>query len=365
MTVDEEYNKEVRCSYKDREYLVRDNGAIFRAPKDPGFRSKYDGVWTFGEKDMNTGYMFLASSIRVHQVVCTAFHGPAPMPEMVVDHIDTNRCNNRPENLRWLTRLENALANKFTRNKIIFLCGSVEAYLEDTSILRSKALPPNISWMRTVTKAEAEACKKHLDELVKKKTSGEPSGEGLGEYVFQSEKSSRAITYSDLISKYPRAELEAICQKQYAEPMWECQVLNHTEESLFPSAPSSTVDGNTVIGEYRRMLHPGADFLISRYYKLVVVDVRDFDDGNQLRVLTERPNGERMIWYIFEIWTDGKVLFHQKVATFSLSKEDKAYDAFNDLSTAGKHSSGPGSSFYCVREKGRVRIRSGSLSDLL
>lgn len=361
MTVDEEYSREVRCIYKDREYLVRDNGAIFRVPKDQGFRSKYDGVWTFGEKDMNTGYMFLASSIRVHQVVCSAFHGPAPMPEMVVDHIDTNRCNNRPENLRWLTRLENALANEYTRNKIIFLCGSVEAFLDDPSILRSKALPPNISWMRTVTKAEAAICKKHLDELVKRRPSEESSGGGLGEYIFQSEKSSRTITYSDLINKYPRAELEAFCQKQYSEPMWECRVLNHTEESLFPCSPSISVDGENVIREYQRILHPGADFLISRYYKLVVVAVLDFDKGNQLRVLTEKPNGERNIWYIFEIWTDGKVLFHQKVATYSLSKEEKAYDAFNDLSTAGNHASGSGRSFFCEREKGRVRIKSADL----
>ena len=108
-------------------------------------------------------------------------------------------------------------------------------------------------------------------------------------------------------------------------------------------------------------MHPGADFLISRYYKLVVVAVLDFDKGNQLRVLTEKPNGERNIWYIFEIWTDGKVLFHQKVATYSLSKEEKAYDAFNDLSTAGNHASGSGRSFFCEREKGRVRIKSADL----
>ncbi|WP_294143305.1 HNH endonuclease signature motif containing protein [uncultured Sanguibacteroides sp.] len=29
----------------------------------------------------------------------------------VVDHIDTNRQNNRIENLRWLTKLENVLLN--------------------------------------------------------------------------------------------------------------------------------------------------------------------------------------------------------------------------------------------------------------
>ena len=361
MTVDEEFSKEVRCFYKGREYLVRDNGAICRLPRSAGSFSKYDGVWTFGEQDIRSGYMFLASSIRVHQVVCTAFHGPAPMPEMVVDHIDTNRCNNRPENLRWLTRLENALSNEYTRNKIIFLCGSIEAFLANPSILSSKALPPNISWMRTVTKAEAESCKRFLAELSEKKTSSEPSGEGLGEYIFQNGQSSRVILSSSLNQNHPRAELEAYCRKQFSDPMWECRVLNHTEESLFPCAPSSSIESKDVIIEYRRLLKPGVDFLISRYYKLVIVEVLGFDNGNQLRVLTERPNGERMIWYLFEIWTDGKVLFHQKIATFSMSKEGNAYEAFRDLSTAGNHANGSGKSFYCEMEKGRVRIKNADL----
>lgn len=38
---------------------------------------------------------------------------------MIVDHIDTNRCNKRSENLSWLTRLENAFNNPYTRNKTI------------------------------------------------------------------------------------------------------------------------------------------------------------------------------------------------------------------------------------------------------
>ena len=90
--------------------------------------------------------------------------GPAPQPNMVVDHIDTNRCNNRPENLRWLTRIENTLNNDATRKKIIFLCGSIEAFIDNPSILRTKALSSDVSWMKTVTKEEAAACKKHIEE---------------------------------------------------------------------------------------------------------------------------------------------------------------------------------------------------------
>ena len=98
------FDCEKQCEYKGRIYIVRDNGAICRLPKEGGRISKWDNVWTFGTKNSDA-YMIFTGNIRVHQVVCTAFNGPEPYPQMVVDHIDTNRCNNRPENLRWVTRL--------------------------------------------------------------------------------------------------------------------------------------------------------------------------------------------------------------------------------------------------------------------
>ena len=43
----------------------------------------------------------------VHQLVCGAFHGPAPSPKHEVGHRDGARTNNRVDNLRWVTRIEN------------------------------------------------------------------------------------------------------------------------------------------------------------------------------------------------------------------------------------------------------------------
>ena len=60
---------------------------------------KLDNVWTFGEKNERTGYMTVGTA-RVHIIVATAFHGENDSKKLVVDHIDTNRCNNRAENLR-------------------------------------------------------------------------------------------------------------------------------------------------------------------------------------------------------------------------------------------------------------------------
>ena len=145
---------EVReCSYKGERYRVRDNGAICRLPQEGKRKRKLDEVWTFGKKGYD-GYM-LVNGEKVHRIVAFAFHGDKTSEGMVVDHIDTNRCNNRPENLRWLTRLENVLLNEATRMKITYLCdGDFNKFLENPSCIADKC-GKDFEWMRTVTKEEA------------------------------------------------------------------------------------------------------------------------------------------------------------------------------------------------------------------
>lgn len=178
------FDRVIQCEYKGRHYLVRDNGAILRLPEEGIRKSKWDNVWSFGKKDESCGYMIFPGNVRVHQVVCTAFHGPMPEPNLVVDHIDTNRCNNRPENLRWVTRLENALNNPITRKRIILTCGSVEIFINNPSLLRENPTDPNTRWMRTVSKEEAARCRKNLERWAKEDSKEVPKGEGVGEWVF-------------------------------------------------------------------------------------------------------------------------------------------------------------------------------------
>lgn len=52
-------------------------------------------------------------SMKVHQLVCSAFHGKKPTPRSVVIHIDENGCNNEATNLRWGTQKENLNMPKF------------------------------------------------------------------------------------------------------------------------------------------------------------------------------------------------------------------------------------------------------------
>lgn len=182
------FNKEVECIFKDEKYLVRDNGAVFRCSKTGKRPRKYDDFWTFGKPNDVNGYMEIAS-VRVHIIVATAFHGPRSTKEYVVDHKDTNRRNNRPENLRWVTRLENALENPITRKRIIMRCGSIEAFLSNPSLLRESDVTPDFSWMRTVTNAEAQVSKERL--LAWAQSDKKSVESSLGEWIYSKPHSSQ------------------------------------------------------------------------------------------------------------------------------------------------------------------------------
>ena len=182
----DEYNETKDCIYKNEHYSVRDNGAVMRHPREGKRLRKDDNVWTFGKPNEKTGYMEIAGQ-RVHRIVAFAFLGDPPTEQHVVDHIDTNRRNNRPENLRWLTRLENALNNPITRARIENLCGSIEVFLADSSVLRGhEKIDPNFNWMRTVSPEEARVSLERLTNWAKEHP--KPQGGSLGEWVFQEQK---------------------------------------------------------------------------------------------------------------------------------------------------------------------------------
>lgn len=163
--VNQDFTREVECEYKGEHYKVRDNGAIFRMVRDGKPKRAKDEVWTFGDI-IDRGYAKFCGE-SVHRIVAFAFIGEPPSKQYVVDHIDTNRQNNRPENLRWLTKLENVLLNSYTKAKIEYLCGSIENFLKNPSLLSGHENDDsNFSWMRAVTREEAENTLHNWDKLV-------------------------------------------------------------------------------------------------------------------------------------------------------------------------------------------------------
>jgi hypothetical protein len=186
------FSKEIECIYKEKRYSVRNNGAVLRFPRDNNKPRLTDNKWIFGISDSKTGYMKIANE-RIHRIVATAFHGEAPTKEHIVDHIDTNRKNNRPENLRWITKLENALLNPITVKKIEIVCGcSIEEFIANPQKYRDliSNATTDIQWMRTVSKEESQECLKNLTNWTM--TDKPLLGKALGDWIFRKKE-----TYSD------------------------------------------------------------------------------------------------------------------------------------------------------------------------
>lgn len=162
----DDYKEERTCEFKGRKYSARDNGAVLRHAKEKGRSSRFDNIWTFGKKDHN-GYLAIAG-VRVHLIIAEAFL-PKKEDGMVVDHIDTNRCNNRISNLRICTRLENILNNPITVGKIEHALGMpIEKVLKDISVLHNLNIPSNYTWMRRMNQTEANQALAKWQNMIRK-----------------------------------------------------------------------------------------------------------------------------------------------------------------------------------------------------
>jgi len=141
-----DFKRVVSTTYQGEQYLVRDNGAVFRMRRPDQRKRPLDEVWRFGRQCKTYGYR-LFCVIPVHRIVATAFYGEQPSPHHVVDHLDTNRRNNRVENLKWVTRRENIEENPKTRRRIEQIWGSTEAMLEDPNRAEKAEPLSNRPWM--------------------------------------------------------------------------------------------------------------------------------------------------------------------------------------------------------------------------
>ena len=295
-----EFIKETECVYKDEYYSVRDNGAVFRHARKGKRIRKHDNKWTFGSPN-NYGYLLISSEV-VHRIVAYAFIGEPSTPQHVVDHIDTNRQNNRPENLRWLTKLQNILKNPITVNKIIFLCGSIDAFLKDPSILKKFVKENrNFEWMRTVTPQEAQISWQRLSKWANwKNTKTTSNGKALGEWIFKDTPNDNSIQKT---SKYTTSLTKNAIQKNWKTP------------SDFPICPQGVLDN--FIRSYAVNLKIGEIFSCNKYLKYIIEDFASSKDEDTLWILC-KSNDENAIkaWSLAQVTYENDIFVHSNLGSF-------------------------------------------------
>lgn len=291
-----DYRRKAECAYEGERYSVRDNGAVFRHAKTGKRPRTADECWTFGKPNLKTGYMEIAS-VRVHRIVATAFHGEPPTPQHVVDHIDTNRRNNRPENLRWLTKLENLLQNPVTVKRIEYLYGSVENFMNTPSEQRRDKGGQNSNWMRPVNPQEAQISFQRLLDSVEK---NEPlPGGTLGPWIFQKNwvEGSAVEEPADI----PAITLNAV-QRRWRTP---CE---------FPCCPENI--GEAPIAAYAERLAVGSIFCQNEFKKSVIELFDVSSDGQFLWVVCSFSEKTVKPWSLAQVSCEAGQYVHTNLGSF-------------------------------------------------
>jgi hypothetical protein len=223
------------------------------------------------------------------RISCSSY-GPPPNNQHVVDHIDTNRANNRPENLRWLTRLENALLNEITARRIELAYGSIEAFLEDPSKPNSETIFPDVSWMRTVSKEEGARTKSRFEAWAK--SGSVPSGGAIGEWLYGTRE---RAGFEPEPEEYESLTPSAI-QVKWRVP---------TE---FPGCPATVSENG--LEQYAQNLRFGQVFARNDIYQSLVVQCALVEDG--LVVLTHNPEENAIKdWAVAMITINGELFAHR------------------------------------------------------
>ncbi|HMQ87908.1 MAG TPA: HNH endonuclease signature motif containing protein [Flavilitoribacter sp.] len=296
------FKKEIECIYKEEKYSVRDNGGVLRHSIEGKRPRPTDNSWTFGKLNSKSGYLEIAS-VRIHRIVATAFNGEPPTKEHVVDHIDTNKQNNRPDNLRWVTRLENILLNPITARRIEIVCGSLEAFLANPSKFRDKFPDPNYGWMCAVSIHEAQASKERLMAWAK---SGKPlQGGSLGEWIYN-----RNVT--NQFANYVEEELAFI---NSLTPNAVQKARNWKTPSEFPCCPQQKP--NKPMASYTANLKVGDVFSRNQYAKSIVECFAISKDENTLWIMCKSGDENPIKPYsLAEITYQNDVFVHNSLGTF-------------------------------------------------
>ena len=337
MDINENYTETKECDYEGEHYSVRNNGAVMRHPKNGRTRAN-DNRWTFGSPDKE-GYPVIAGT-RVHRIVAVAFLPPPEREDFVVDHIDTNRQNNRPSNLHWVSRLDNIILNPITRKKIEYLTGmKIEDVLKDMSVLRESGLPSNYSWMCAISQEEADKSLKMWLEWADnpQKTTRKPKAvrNGWQERVPSGDSSSHKGVPSYVMSQLEKDQKTNLSQTFGIDPYHETEskspfcesrtpgvmLDNWIPDGDFPLCPGA----NHTLEEYLERLKEGSIIYKNDFnHEVSVMAAEISDDGNTLMVRGYDARGTKPYYVITITMVDGQFV-HKRYPYFEEIGQEKYY----------------------------------------
>ncbi len=290
----DQFDREVDVEYRGEVYHARDNGAVCRQVKPDQRKRRLDDVWTFGHPSASNGYMRVAYEV-VHRIVATAFHGEQPSEKHIVDHIDTNRRNNRAENLRWITRLDNLLLNPITLRRIVIAYGSLDEFFKNPGAARDAGSISSFEWMKTVSKEEAQESR---NRLLTWADSGQiPKGGQLGDWVYGGQRPEEPV-------------VEEIPDKQSLTPM--AMQRNWKMPSEFPMCPDGI--GSEPLCEYANSLEFGTVFSRNSFGESLTVVAEQGDE--LLSVLCSLTGNPIKEWALTRVTVEEGKFFHESISTY-------------------------------------------------
>lgn len=237
-----DFKEEQSCTYKGEEYLVRDNGAIFRKNRPNKKPRKNDNNWYFGEINNCKKWLDFCGQ-RVHRIVATAFLG-APLDEhWIVHHIDGNKLNNSASNLLWITKLEKILFDKSFRKTFQYNAGvnAIEFFCNPT-FYSNRLRNTNFEWV----------CNEDEEEF----------GKALEKY-FSIEKEETVITTRPLYNQHYYITTETESDKITDSLTANAKQKNWKTPTNFVCCPSETID--EPISSYFENLFDGIVIAINKY----------------------------------------------------------------------------------------------------
>ncbi|MBO4481038.1 MAG: HNH endonuclease, partial [Bacteroidales bacterium] len=298
---------------------------------------KDDNVWTFGKKDESTGYMKIGQH-RVHIIVARAFLGCKDSKIYVVDHIDTNRCNNRVDNLRWLTRLENVLMNPITCDRVAALCGGdITKFLKNPSCLRDlTGTNQDLAWMRTVTSEEATNAYNNVLTLRLKRYDPDKSYQkkqydDKSEWIFKK-------------NNYHVSNLNQVYQFVKAKSPITALQMNWKTPTMFPCCPAKFE--NNGLKDYFSRLQEGNFFSVNQFSTYKVVDCALIEKNTELLVVTKDITGTSVKPFgVVRIYASGGQFVHEIISTFF--EENGAKQSYTEMQGLTWHG-GESIDSYCM-----------------